>query len=93
MVTPDYFRTFGIGVVAGRVFDEGDSVNAAKVAIVNRALVRFFFQESESYRPQRPLLQRRRERRDHRRHCGGRHAAQPSRGSADDDLHAAHPAP
>jgi predicted permease len=43
MVTPDYFRTFGIGVVAGRMFDARDSAGAPKVAIVNRALARFFF--------------------------------------------------
>ena len=46
MVTPDYFRTFGIGIIGGRVFNEGDSMNAPKVAIVNRALARFFFQDS-----------------------------------------------
>lgn len=43
MVTPDYFRTFGIGVVAGRMFDARDSAKAQKVAIVNRALASFFF--------------------------------------------------
>jgi predicted permease len=43
MVTPAYFRTFGIGVVAGRMFDARDAANAPKVAIVNRALVRAFF--------------------------------------------------
>ena len=43
MVTSDYFRTFGIGVVAGRMFDTRDSANAQKVAVVNRALARFFF--------------------------------------------------
>jgi predicted permease len=43
MVTSDYFRTFGIGVVAGRMFDVRDSANAQKVAVVNRALARFFF--------------------------------------------------
>jgi predicted permease len=43
MATPDYFRTFDIGVVAGRMFDARDSANAQKVAIVNRALARFFF--------------------------------------------------
>jgi predicted permease len=43
MVTPDYFRTFGIGFVAGRMFDARDSANAQKVAIVNRALAGFFF--------------------------------------------------
>jgi hypothetical protein len=45
MVTPDYFHTFGIGIVGGRVFNERDSMNAPKVAIVNRALARFFFQD------------------------------------------------
>jgi predicted permease len=43
MVGHDYFRTLGIGVVAGRVFDVRDSAASAKVAVVNRALVRFFF--------------------------------------------------
>jgi predicted permease len=47
MVTPDYFRTFGIGVVAGRMFDSRDSANAPRVAIVNRALVRFFFGDAD----------------------------------------------
>ncbi len=45
MVTPDYFRTFGIGVIGGRTFNERDSTNGPKVAIVNRALARFFFQD------------------------------------------------
>ncbi len=48
MVTPDYFRTFGIGVVAGRMFDARDSANAQKVAIVNRALARFFFGKDDA---------------------------------------------
>jgi predicted permease len=43
MVTPDYFRTLGIGVTAGRAFDTRDSSTAERVAIVNRSLVRFFF--------------------------------------------------
>jgi predicted permease len=43
MVTPEYFRTFGIGVAGGRVFDARDSANGERVAVVNRALVRFFF--------------------------------------------------
>jgi predicted permease len=47
MVTPDYFRTFGIGVVSGRVFSARDAANAQKVAIVNRALARFFFGEDD----------------------------------------------
>ena len=43
MVTPDYFRTFGVGLIGGRAFDERDTVNAPKVPIVNRALARLFF--------------------------------------------------
>jgi predicted permease len=46
MVTPDYFRTFGVGIIGGRAFDEGDTMNAPKVAIVNRALARFFFYDA-----------------------------------------------
>ena len=47
MVSTDYFRTLGIGVVSGRVFASSDSANAPKVAIVNRALVRFFFGDGD----------------------------------------------
>jgi putative ABC transport system permease protein len=43
MVSPEYFRTLGIRVVAGRVFDARDSATAAKVAVINRATARFFF--------------------------------------------------
>ncbi len=43
MVTPDYFRTLGIGVAAGRAFDTRDSSTAERVAVVNRSLARFFF--------------------------------------------------
>ena len=43
MVTPDYFRTFGIGIAGGRVFDARDSAAGERVAVVNRALVRTFF--------------------------------------------------
>jgi len=47
MVTPEYFRTFGIGHAAGRAFDVHDAANTPRVAIVNRALVRAFFGESD----------------------------------------------
>jgi predicted permease len=47
MVTGDYFRTFGIPIVDGRVFDSRDSAAAPKVAIVNRALARFFFGDDQ----------------------------------------------
>jgi predicted permease len=47
MVTAEYFRTFGIGHAAGRVFDVHDAASTPKVAIVNRALVRAFFGEAD----------------------------------------------
>lgn len=40
VVTPDYFRTLGIEVRAGRTFDDGDLGTAAPVAVVNEAFVR-----------------------------------------------------
>ena len=43
MISPDYFRTLGIRVSAGRAFDSRDSANAERVAIVNRSLARSFF--------------------------------------------------
>ena len=46
MVTPDYFRTFGVGIIGGRAFDERDTMNAPRVAIINRALARFFFHDA-----------------------------------------------
>ncbi len=41
-VGPDYFRTLGIPLVAGREFVASDNATASKVAIVNEALVRTF---------------------------------------------------
>ena len=43
MVTPEYFRTLGIGVAAGRAFDTRDSATAEPVAVINRSLARHFF--------------------------------------------------
>ncbi len=40
MVTPDYFKTFGIPIQRGRAFTEQDSSGAPRVAIVNDAFVR-----------------------------------------------------
>jgi putative ABC transport system permease protein len=37
-VSPDYFRTLGIGVLRGRVFSPEEGRQAAKVAIINRTL-------------------------------------------------------
>lgn len=43
VVSPDYFRTLGIRLIEGRSFTERDDVGAARVAIVNEALVRHYF--------------------------------------------------
>lgn len=42
MVTPDYFKTFGIHLVKGRFFTEGDNAGSLHVAVVNEQLVRHY---------------------------------------------------
>ena len=42
-ITPDYFATLQIRVLAGRPFSEGDGRDAQPVAIVNQTFVRKFF--------------------------------------------------
>ena len=42
-VTPDYFKTMGIRLVAGRMVDERDMIDQPRVAIVNEAGARRFF--------------------------------------------------
>jgi predicted permease len=42
-VSEDYFRTFGIQLVAGRAFDAADAATAERVAMVNEATVRAYF--------------------------------------------------
>jgi predicted permease len=39
-VSPDYFRLLKIPLVKGRVFDEGDRVGAAEVAVVNETMAK-----------------------------------------------------
>jgi len=43
MVTPDYFKTFGIRLIRGRSFTEGDNAGGARVAVVNEQFARHFF--------------------------------------------------
>jgi len=43
LVQPDYFRTMGVPLVAGRDFTERDNANAPSVAIVNHTLSRKYF--------------------------------------------------
>jgi putative ABC transport system permease protein len=42
-VTPDYFRTLGVGVVRGRVFSAADRYAAVPVAIVDEGFARRYF--------------------------------------------------
>jgi putative ABC transport system permease protein len=42
MVTPDYFRTFGIRIRKGRGFDEDDNASSPKIAMVNEVFARRF---------------------------------------------------
>jgi putative ABC transport system permease protein len=43
MVTPDYFKTYGIQVVRGRSFSEDDNASSVKVAMVNEEFAQKFF--------------------------------------------------
>jgi putative ABC transport system permease protein len=52
MVTPDYYRTFGIPIQRGRAFTDRDTEGAPRVAIVNDAFVRQYFKGDD------PLKQR-----------------------------------
>ena len=40
MVTPDYFSTFGIRLVKGRLLTDADTANGVKVAVVNESFVK-----------------------------------------------------
>jgi putative ABC transport system permease protein len=42
-VTPDYFRSMGIGLRRGRDFSDRDEASAPKVMIINEALARTYF--------------------------------------------------
>jgi putative ABC transport system permease protein len=42
-VGTDYFRTYGISLLAGRDFTAADGATAPRVAVVNEALARYFF--------------------------------------------------
>jgi putative ABC transport system permease protein len=50
--TPDYFTTFGIGIVRGRAFTEYDNEKSPKVAMVNQAFANSFLRDLD------PLEQR-----------------------------------
>lgn len=42
--TPDYFQTFGIGILRGRAFTGDDNETSPKVAMVNQAFINGFLQ-------------------------------------------------
>jgi putative ABC transport system permease protein len=52
MVTPEYFRTFGISMVQGRAFTEQDAAGSLPVAVVNETFVKKYLSRVD------PLMQR-----------------------------------
>jgi len=42
-VSPDYFRVLGIPLVSGRIFDQHDTAQSARVVIINEAFAKRFF--------------------------------------------------
>jgi putative ABC transport system permease protein len=47
MVTPDYFRTFGITPIKGRTFTDQDAASAVKVAVVNEDFVKKYLKDTD----------------------------------------------
>src|SRR5271154_3295160 len=47
MVTPDFFRTFGVRLIKGRTFTDQDSTTSVKVAVVNEAFVKKYFKDAD----------------------------------------------
>jgi hypothetical protein len=47
VVTPDYFRTSGIGVLGGRAFTETDNASAPRVVLVNQEFVHRFLHDQQ----------------------------------------------
>jgi putative ABC transport system permease protein len=52
MVTPEYFRTFGIRMITGRTFTEQDAAGGVPVAVVNETFVKKYLSKVD------PLTQR-----------------------------------
>jgi putative ABC transport system permease protein len=42
MVTPDYFKTYGVRLVRGRMFTDADNASSLRVAVVNEQFVRHY---------------------------------------------------
>jgi predicted permease len=47
IVSPEYFRTFGIKLVQGRLFTDDDGADRPKVAVVSESMARFYFGDGE----------------------------------------------
>ena len=47
-VSGQYFETAGIGIVAGRAINEGDTANRQKVAVVNETVAKHFFPKGDA---------------------------------------------
>ncbi len=47
IVSPDYFHTVGMRLMAGRVFDERDNLNSPRVAIINDEIARRYFKDAD----------------------------------------------
>jgi len=47
-VSAQYFETAGISMVAGRPFNEADTANSQKVAVINQTLARHFFPKGDA---------------------------------------------
>ena len=50
MVTPDYFKTFGIQLEKGRTFTDQDNESSVKVAMVNEEFVKEFLKDKDPLR-------------------------------------------
>jgi len=48
LVGPRYFKTLGVGVVEGREFDDRDTTNSSRVAVVNETLARRLWPDGEA---------------------------------------------
>jgi putative ABC transport system permease protein len=52
MVTPDFFKTFGVSMINGRSFSDQDTASSVRVAVVNEDFVKKYFKGAD------PLHQR-----------------------------------
>jgi putative ABC transport system permease protein len=48
VISPRFFQTMGTGIQRGRAFDERDDEHAARVAIVNEATARYYFDRTDA---------------------------------------------